>query len=118
MRETNSHRFDDPYSPRRRAWMRIWLKAKCVLALVALLLVAMFLVGVPHVQGNYKAHHRSDRFTPARDKYEANYLGPTGWRTIDAADTNFEGLPVLLFIPIDECFGFSLDYPFLFTQGD
>lgn len=116
---TGVNEFDDPFDPRRRAWRRLWLKAKCVLALVGLLVLATVVCGVPHLQGNFKSRRPgSDGFTPSREKLEANYLGPTGWRTVHARETGYRGLPIVLLIPIDEVFELSWDYPFLHALDD
>lgn len=117
MRNADEYQFDDPYDPRLRARRRLWLKAKCALVLILMLVLVMCLIGVPHLQGNFKTHYRRDGFTPARDKISASYLGPTGWRTYDAAYTDYEGLPVVLFVPVDEVFALSWNYPFLSAQG-
>jgi len=67
--------------------------------LLAVLLTALFLrfVGVPHVQVTY-TYAGPDTH---RVKLNARYLGPTGWRWVNAGEFG-PGCPFLIFIPLEK----------------
>jgi hypothetical protein len=110
---------EDPFDPVARAYRQLWLKVKALLAILLLLLVAVLVVGVPHLQGTFYSPglRRQNGYIDARHKSSAWYVSVTGWRKIDASYTNYEGLPVVLFVPVGECFELRYQYPFITTTG-
>ena len=69
---------------------------------LAALLAFAVIVGVPHLQTTYSAFPTPGRTPAAADKIAANYIGPTGWKYVEA-DRYAPGCPAVLFVPLGDC---------------
>lgn len=101
--------------PWRRYLKKLRLRIKAWCFVLAMTVVAIAVVGLPFVQGDYT--HRGPRgrngFVPADQKVSAWYFGITGWRQVFAVERTDHRLPVVVFVPVSEVVEFQPSFPFV-----
>ena len=96
----------DPQDPVERA-LRRYVTRACSLGAVAIVLfVSAAIVGVPHIQlgeFRYNGEKEVSGWVRGENKMEAWYVSVTGWQQVEREEYGQEGCPLLLFIPLREC---------------
>ena len=96
----------DEFEPIGRVYRRyrFAIRSWCLALLYLLLLVVVY--GVPHIQTTYTytGHRPQGRSPSATQKLDAWYFSVTGWKHLEADQYGYRGCPVILFIPLSDCF--------------
>lgn len=102
LHSSSNSAFEDPVRLMYRSYLR-WIRNKLIL--VAIILVAAWFAGIPHIQWTYTYVGEPRSNVTARAKVSAWYFGVTGWKQIRSGQYGQEGCPFILFVPFRECFG-------------
>ena len=89
----------DPADPARRVAGEVVFKAKKVAVAVAIVLVCLVTIGIPHIRTNALFGGPLRNFGPDFSQTEGLYVGPAGWMSIDE-DTYANGLPIIAYVSL------------------
>lgn len=91
--------------PLERAYTRYFRRVVILAVLLLAICGLVYVSGVPHVQGTYtySGIRPPDGWVRAVQKHSAWYLGPWGWQYVESGQYGQVGCPVILLIPIQEC---------------
>lgn len=96
---------ENAVNPIHQLYKAYYRKTRNRLVMLSILLVIVWRAGVPHLQWTYSYTGERDRdgYVHASQKIEAWYVSVTGWQHVQVGDYGTHALPVVFFIPLENC---------------
>lgn len=92
----------DPSDPVVRGYKLFFRKVRNVTLYLLAACIALAMLGVPSIQGDYRYPEGVTGTPTAMDKTDADYWNPTGWQTVRAGELS-AGCPMIVFMPLRKC---------------